>query len=242
MSEQLTNAESNPSEASTRQAKSVFSLEYIPTSKAADFTVLTSGYFSISDTAVHDTNESNSDTFWEIIVTDLAEEHEEKFALHNTISDSIVIFSTGARPINVTIGGYVLLSHTDDHSYKLLNAYVEKFRARKLAAQNTHLTFVSQDTTFRLIIESMHLSRTVELESYLGVEISGLAYAYRQSGSSEAFSLGYYGEAAAGDSLTNAPEKPKAEQGEQLTNSSSAEARPFEQPGPFVGPPKPWTG
>ena len=235
-------------------AESVFKLEYIPTSKAADFTVLTSGYFSISDTSVPSISATSSadtdggigsETFWEIIVTDLVEEHEEKFSLHNTISDAVVIFSTGARPIAISISGYVLLSQTDDHSFKLLSAYAESFRTRKLAAKSMHLTFVSQDTTFKLIIESLNVSRTVELETYISIEISGLAYSYGQTGSTEPFSLGYYGaNEQTPDNSTTETKKPETTQQAQTnsTEQPNGTQRPYEQSSTFVGPPapKPW--
>jgi hypothetical protein len=174
------------------EAKSVFDLEYIPTSKARDFSVLTSGYFTIYDTAVPSTSKE-SKAFWRIIVNVISELHEEKYSMHNTLSDSVSIFSTGAKPIAVSISGYVLLSKTDDHLYELLNRYVNDFRARHLSANNKHLTFVSQDTKFNLIIQSISMGHTVQMETYVPVTISGLAYRYAMDDSEEPLYLGYYG-------------------------------------------------
>lgn len=87
---------------------------YIPTSKAADFDALTSGYFTISDIGADalkslgitsileeygQLTSAADGTFWQIIVTNIHETHEESYSLHNTISDNVAVFSTGAKPL-----------------------------------------------------------------------------------------------------------------------------------------------
>lgn len=177
--------------------ESVFDLGYIPTSKAIDYSLLTSGYFTVDDFGLpaiaFGGTEDAGDIFWQIIVTGLSELHEEKYALHNTISDSVAIFAAGAKPIAITINGYVLLSASDDEHYRFLQSYVDKFRARLLSAQEKKLTFRSQDTAFKLIIDSIALSRDVALENYVGITVSGLAYEYTQTDSLERLDLSYYG-------------------------------------------------
>jgi len=209
-------------------AKSVFDYEYIPTSKAVDYTAVTSGYFTIEEsstvtnvttntittnpdpmnstetaesvapvtktqqTATTSTKTEKS-TFWHIIVTVLAEVHEEKFSMHNTLADSVSIFSTGAKPVAISISGYVLFSKKDDHLYELLKNYVEGFRARLLSAQNKHLKFFSQDTEFSLILQSISLGYTNEMETYVPITFSGLAYEYHMRDSTEALLRTYYG-------------------------------------------------
>lgn len=213
------------------EQKSVFDLGYIPTSKAADFTLFSSGYFAVNDIGAEALNKlgltilggDDSPTkadgnFWQMIVTHINEEHEEAYALHNTISDNVVVFATGAKPIAVTIRGYVLIGGSDDHNYLLLRNYVDHFRARHLSARGLHLTFRSQDTRFKLVIESISLSHTIEFETYVAISISGLAYDYGQTGSSEHLDLTYYGKyrkvAASGREEEEEKEKEKKEEEE----------------------------
>lgn len=190
------------------EADSVFDLEYIPTSKDLDYTVLTSGYFTVNDmgqpavesqTQASDPfslNNGSDGTFWQIIVTAMNETHEENFALHNTIGDNIAVFAAGAKPIAVNIRGYVLFSGEDDYNYLLLRNYVDHFRARHLSANSSHLTFRLKDTNFRLIIENIALGHRIEFETYVDVAISGLAYYYGQNDSLENLRLGYDGKFA----------------------------------------------
>lgn len=248
-------------------AYSVFDLEYIPTSKAADFNALTSGYFTINDfgqdavkklgfNAFADRKSSTGEadgTFWQIIVTHLSEEHEETYALHNTIADNVAVFSTGARPVAITIKGYVLVSGSEDYNYLLLRNYVDHFRARHLSANSASLTFRSQDTGFRLVIESLSLSHTIEFETYVEATFSGLAYDYGLTGSFEPLDLSYYGRYRKTPASRREEEEAKKEEEEKKRqeaseNSEAAETskKPYDpppntnnDPRPFMGPPKP---
>lgn len=182
---------------------------YIPTSKAAEFDALTSGYFTIHDVGSEALNSlgitsileeygvhssATDGTFWQIIVTDIHETHEESYSLHNTIADNAAVFATGAKPIAMSIRGYVLISDSDDHNYALLRNYVDHFRARHLSTKvDASLTFRSQDTSFKLIIESINLAHTIEFETYVEVTFAGLAYDYGQTGSYEKLQLSYDG-------------------------------------------------
>ena len=196
-----------------QQAKSVFTDGYIQTSKAVDYTVVTSGYFTIDATAMPDVTANSTSTrtvtlgnkngfnttatetkpFWQLIVTTLAEVHEENYSMHNTLADSVSIFSTGAKPIQISISGFVLFAPHDDHLYVLLKSYVDSFRARHLSARDKHLRFVSQDTDFNLIIQSISLGYTVQMETYVPLTVSGLAYDYNMLNSNETLLKTYYG-------------------------------------------------
>ena len=193
---------SSSSSSSESEVKSAFDLEYVPTSKAADYTVLTSGYFTIDEggssnpntsDAMSKSSNSSSANFWQMIIASLTEEHSEGYSLHNTLSDSVVVYATGARPISVSISGYVLFAKTDDHLFALLKYYVDQFRARHFTVNNKHLTFVSQDTRFKLIIQSIAMQHDVQFETYVPLTISGIAYEYRMDGSNEPLNFGYYG-------------------------------------------------
>lgn len=256
---------------SNAEAKSVFepipnpgdTLEYgggyIPTSKAADFTALTSGYFTINDVGAealkslgitsileeYGASTSAIDgAFWQIIVTNINEIHEESYSLHNTIADNVAVFSTGAKPVAMSIRGYVLISDSDDHNYALLRNYVDHFRARHLSAKvDASLTFRSQDTNFKLIIESINLGHAVEFETYVAVTFAGLAYDYGQTDSYEKLDLSYYGKqrsvpGSRKELMKEEDEKKEAAPANKKTPEPKA---PYTNPDPtFVGPPKPW--
>lgn len=232
---------------------------YIHTSKAADFEALTSGYFTISDIGAEalkqlgitsilegygDSTSAGDGTFWQIIVTDINEIHEESYSLHNTISDNVAVFSTGAKPIAMSIRGYVLISDSDDHNYALLRNYVDHFRARHLSAKvDASLTFRSQDTNFKLIIESINLGHTIEFETYVAVTFAGLAYDYRQTDSYERLDLSYYGKNRQTPGSRNELMKGEDENKEQasIEPTQSTSEPPYKKSDPgFVGPPKPW--
>ncbi len=237
---------------------SVFELGYIPTSKAADFTAVTSGYFTINDIGADaisklgfnkflpqsEANRKADGTFWQIIVTHLNEEHEETFSLHNTVSDNIAVFATGAKPVVISIRGYVLISDSDDYNYLLLRNYVDHFRARHLSANGTSLTFRSQDTSFKLVIESISLSHTIEFETYVAVSFSGLAYDYGQTDSYEHLDLSYYGKyrkvAASKREEEKEEEKESGKEDKKEEKPEAPYSNQSDDP-TFVGPPKPWT-
>lgn len=237
-------------------ADSVFELGYIPTSKAADFNAITTGYFTINDIGSEalaqlglnsflpqgEIKQQADGTFWQIIVTHLHETHEEAYALHNTVSDNIVVFSTGAKPIIVNIRGYVLISDSDDHNYLLLRNYVDHFRARHLSAKGISLSFRSQDTNFKLIIESINLSHTVELETYVGITFSGLAYDYGQTDSHERLDLSYYGKYRKVSASKSEEIEEQEKEKEKETEKETKPQAPYlntSSDHDFVGP-KPW--
>lgn len=232
---------------------------YIPTSKAADFDVLTSGYFTINDVGAealkslgitsileeYGVGTSAIDgTFWQIIVTNINETHEESYSLHNTIADNVAVFSTGAKPIAMSIRGYVLISDSDDHNYALLRNYVDHFRARHLSAKvDASLTFRSQDTNFKLIIESINLGHTIEFETYVAVTFAGLAYDYGQTDSYERLDLSYYGKnrktPGSRKELMKGEDEKKEQSASEQPKAKSEPPYKKSDPG-FVGPPKPW--
>ena len=155
--------------------------------------------------------------YWKIIVTILSEVHEENFSMHNTLSDSVSVFATGAKPIVISITGYVLFAPKDDHLYWLLRHYVDAFRSRQLAAQSQKLYFMCQDTEFGLDIQSFALGYTVEMETYVPFTISGVAYDYTTHNSNEKLLRSYYGKTpgmSAQETATTNKEETKTKDGE----------------------------
>ena len=249
----FSSTETGSGASSGNSVKSVFELEYIPTSKAAKYDVMRSGYFVIGESSAttKTSNDASSTSliqkaksavlssadvanyiagsFWQMVIYSIAEIHEEKYSLHNTISDSVSLFSTGAKPIMISISGYLLLSGSEDYHYTFMQKYVDEFRARHLSANNKHLLFVSQDTEFNLIIHSIAIGHTIDFETYVPLTISGLAYNYKMRYSNEPFSLGYYGTNVSTDNVATELEDKEEEQTEEAPLVNDLTDKPVEQ-------------
>lgn len=217
--------------------------ECIETSKAHPEvnSVLTAGYFTVtkSQPKVPASRQPDPDgTFWQIIVLSMSEEHEEKFSLQSTLCDSVVVYATGAKPVSITISGYVLYSKTDDHAYLFLRNYVEYFRTRKIRGQNSDLHFVLKDTEFDLLVENITLGHAIEFETYVGITVSGLAYHYKMTNSTEYLYQGYDGRgrsvAASKRDLLEADEESEDEAGQEekgdVFTTSQKESSPAIEP------------
>ena len=178
----------------TATTESVFDLGYIPSSKNLMFGDAHACYFTLADRYNIITVEAPvTDYFWRMIVMNIVEGHSEKHATHNTLSDSVGVFATGANHIDIIISGKILVSKTEDDSFVFLQEYVRRFRERQLAYSNKTLCFVFKDCTFNLIVQSITLTASVQSESYFDISVQGAAYGYKMLNSSEPLNLDYYG-------------------------------------------------
>lgn len=182
---------------------SVFDAGYISSSKAASLTKARTGYFALGTGGSGGLSASGglfrpesggpAANFWQIIITSITEGHSEKSLVHNTLSENVSVFAAGALPVQINITGKLLRTASNDHHFEFLRRYVDELRARKLDLEERTCTFVSKDTTFRIIIEALVLESSVENESYVDISIQGHAYGYRMTGSRDPLKLGYYG-------------------------------------------------
>lgn len=176
---------------------SVFDAGYISSSKAASLTKARTGYFALgtggSGGLFRPESGGPAANFWQIIITSITEGHSEKSLVHNTLSENVSVFAAGALPVQINITGKLLRTASNDHHFEFLRRYVDELRARKLDLEERTCTFVSKDTTFRIIIEALVLESSVENESYVDISIQGHAYGYRMTGSRDPLKLGYYG-------------------------------------------------
>lgn len=213
---------------------SVFEAGYISSSKDASLTKAQTGYFSLGpSSAVSGLFDSNGEApensvsvaaanFWQIIITGITEGHAEKSLVHNTLSENVSVFSVGAMPVQVSITGMLLRTRTDDHHFEFLQRYVDGLRARKLSLDERTCTFVSKDTSFKLIIEALVLESSVNNETYVNISIQGHAYGYKMTNSREPLQLGYYGtEYPVATSGVKKEELESSEQGLEGRQSSS---------------------
>lgn len=213
---------------------SVFEAGYISSSKDASLTKAQAGYFSLgpssavstlfgsNDAASENSGGVTAANFWQIIITGITEGHSEKSLVHNTLSENVSVFSAGAMPVQVSITGMLLRTRTDDHHFEFLQRYVDGLRARRLSLDDRTCTFVSKDTSFKLIIEALVLESSVDNETYVNISIQGHAYGYKMTNSHEPLQLGYYGtEYPVATSGVKKEELESSEQGLEGRQSSS---------------------
>ena len=213
---------------------SVVEAGYISTRNDASLTKAQAGYFSLgpssavstlfgsNDAASENSGGVTAANFWQIIITGLTEGHSEKSLVHNTLSENVSVFSAGAMPVQVSITGMLLRTRTDDHHFEFLQRYVDGLRARRLSLDDRTCTFVSKDTSFKLIIEALVLESSVDNETYVNISIQGHAYGYKMTNSHEPLQLGYYGtEYPVATSGVKKEELESSEQGLEGRQSSS---------------------
>ena len=149
---------------------SVFDKGYIPTSSAAHLEHRKKAYFYTED-----------ETFWEIVITRLMEEHSETYALHESLADAVVIHAAGSAPIKVSIEGYLPSGKDLDTRVRFMKKYIESFRERQHQHKNTKLLCCIRNTTFRLQVLSISLIDAVETADFTTISISGIASEYNQN-------------------------------------------------------------
>lgn len=153
--------------------QSVFDTGYIATSDAADTDFKGKAFFRVGDAA--------SDTsFWEMVLTSYTEAHAEKYALHETMAENIVVHAAGSMPVQITMEGY-LPSGTDlDTRVRFLRRYVEDFREAKLQPQQKRLFVRVRNTVFYLHVMNISLIDAVATSEFTTFSISGVASEYNQ--------------------------------------------------------------
>lgn len=230
---------------------SVFDAGYISSSKCASLTKTQTGYFSLgntlpttdftgsADTASGNQGNASSANFWKIIITNITEGHSEKSLVHNTLSENVSVFAAGALPVQVSITGMLLRTLTDNHHFEFLQQYVDRLRARKLSLDKRTCTFVSKDTSFKIIIEALVVESSVENETYIDISIQGHAYGYKMTNSRDPLQLGYYGTeypvATSGVKKEDAAENKDATGNEQLEGARQSSSDPETRLRPAAG-------
>ena len=116
--------------------------------------------------------------FWRYVVTDINESHDEGMVLHNTLSDTVTLFATGAIPIGIQINGFVLTVPGKDDRTNFLKLYSDRIRGRVLDRTRSVLYFGYKDTLMRLFITQMAISNDAGNEMYTNLIITGVASHY----------------------------------------------------------------
>ncbi len=149
--------------------QSVFEHGYIPTSDAATLSMQGKAYFR-----------GPNSVFWEMIITEFSEDHNEKYALHDTHAHAYLMHAMGAQPINVRITGYLASGRDVDHRVQFLKRYFGEYTPRVTDKPNYDLQVVIKHTTFNMLITQLVVNESNELEDFTTVSLEGLAYNYNQ--------------------------------------------------------------
>lgn len=214
--------------------------EYVKTAWATDDGLYDTGYFAIGDrNSILGDDVLSADEggrFWRMIIADMSETHKEKYSHHNTLSDSVSVFATGAAPIEVNISGMLLLTEQENDCFEFLKEYVSMFRASALSKADKTMLFVCRDTTMKILLDSVAFTLNVENESYANVTFSGIAYRYKMVDSMEKPLFSYYG--GTSGTYGGGSGFPREDESEQ----AGGEQEVTVQPPDFVGPPAPVGG
>lgn len=202
---------------------SVFDKGYLDVPKSSTFEFREKAFFRLNkpgalaislgdELSLVDKNVFRREGFWQLIISSIREEHGERHSVQNTLSNSVSVFSLGANPVKVAIEGLMLMDGTTDHLAQFFELYVKMLRAKRLKEDGRVLEFHLKDTSFRLLIDTITVSHSTEIDGYASVSIQGIAYHYSLNGFSTGLNLGYYGR---NDSVptgkTTPEEKPEAE-------------------------------
>jgi len=124
------------------------------------------------------TNTLLTEGFWKIIITSVAEQHSEAYSLVNTLSDSFVIFATGANPISLSLTGFVLHGKNKDYYTDFTYLYNTIFRGTELRKNKLILEFLVKDTFMNLYVTGMSPNFNSTMQDFIPVTIQGIAYNY----------------------------------------------------------------
>lgn len=169
--------------------QSVFETGYIPAeNKLYESTSGRTAFLSLSTESVTEyerlgfSGASSADLaangFWRIIVLNVSEAHDEGVVTHNTMSDTVLNFATGAVPVGITVNGYLLTIPGKDDRVNFLKLYAEKLRGRALAKTKSVLYFGYKDTVYRLYITQLNLANSVQNETMVNISFTGVASHY----------------------------------------------------------------
>lgn len=172
---------------------------------------------SSDELSLVDKNTFRREGFWQLIITSFSEEHMERYSVQNTLSNSVSVFALGANPIKVSIEGLMLMDGQSDHLAQFFELYVKMLRAKRLKEAGRVLEFHLKDTSFRLLIDSITVSHSVDVDGYATVSMQGIAYHYTMTGFADGTNHGYYGR---NDSIATGPKTPKEETPKETKTST----------------------
>ena len=203
-----------------RNRTSVFSNRYISTSKDGwygDDNFKEKAYlqwntatFSNLGLSTNILTALDSDAIWELLITDVSEQHSELYAKHETLAGTVCYFASGAASIKLTITAHVHVSGSADYRTVFLYQYIKNLRAKQLAYNDCFLTLVIKDTTSKIYITNLQLVETSASPDMATLVITCIAFRYRNTYSSEELYKDTYSKNMPVPRVATTPEKSRS--------------------------------
>lgn len=112
--------------------------------------------------------------YFELIITDLKENHSEGVDIVNPMADDNFSFTMGAMPINVSISGFVYNTKTYNQRDILTKKYEEELRGTR----NKVINFIYKDIIMRLKILSVNVNTSRNIEDLTAIHLEGTGFKY----------------------------------------------------------------
>lgn len=200
-----------------RTRKSIFDRGYIPTSKDAwygddhfrekAYLQWNTSTFSNLGLSSYILTAIESDAIWELLITDVTENHTELYSQHDTLAGTVAYFATGPASIKMTITGKLPISGAADYRTAFLYQYIKNMRAKQLTYNDCLLGFVLKDTTSKIYILNLQLSETSAEPDMANIVISCLSYLYKNTYSTENLYTDVYSKTMSVPRVATTPKK-----------------------------------
>ena len=116
--------------------------------------------------------------FWELIITDIQETHMDASAVNPVFADTMIATAMGARPIGMSISGFLSMTQTQDHRMDFLYLYHNVLRGSISGGNSLPVMLSVKDTTCRIYITGITLNTNANIQDHVAVTITGIACDY----------------------------------------------------------------
>lgn len=132
------------------------------------------------------------DSIWELLITDMSENHTELVARHETLAGTVTYFATGPASIKLSITAHVHVSGSADYRTAFLYQYIKNLRAKQLTYSDCMLGLVIKDTTAKIYIQNLQLAETSASPDMAVIVLTCIAYRYKNTYSTEKLDTSVY--------------------------------------------------
>lgn len=132
------------------------------------------------------------DSIWELLITDMSENHTDLVARHETLAGTVTYFATGPASIKMSITAHVHVSGSADYRTAFLYQYIKNLRAKQLTYSDCMLGLVIKDTTAKIYIQNLQLVETSASPDMAVIVLTCIAYRYKNTYSTEKLATSVY--------------------------------------------------
>ena len=136
-------------------------------------TLITLGYSTTDATKI--VNEG----YWQFLVTSIQEGHSEGHQIVNPLADTFLVFTTGALPISINMGGMLYTGVYEDHRMDFLEFYLTKLRGTLLRRHKLIIVMMVKDTVFRIRVQGINIVTQAEMQDWTSMTLQGVGFSYK---------------------------------------------------------------